>query len=391
MGDEFQEIGHCGGRFILRIQTGEDGMKQSFWQFVFTRPVPAEMVTYWVLLTAGLAVAPGRLGGDADPPPMGGCTLVMIASDSEGRFGHTCQACRGYWRSGALPNLCPYCRHQDGPQFFLSDAQRKYVRRYCELIVKLGEDNLDREFQIDFDEIADAVGREGEKPAFYVSETSQQNKFTCDACGEFNDVLGQFAYCSCCGTRNDLDAFRQRIAKLRQLVTVENSHIVVRDAISAFDTLVGQIGRELLRLVPLSRRRAERLRRGRFHDLEATLSVLMWFDIDLTADMAEGEKAFLRRMFLRRHVYEHNGGEVDQVYLEASGDDSVRLKQHIRERVEDLHRLLSGLNKMAQALVAGFHELFPPLSEPIDRHAEHLKRISRGQLPEPNMARDYLK
>jgi hypothetical protein len=39
-------------------------------------------------------------------------------------------------------------------------------------------------------------------------------------------------------------------------------------------------------------------------------------------------------MFMRRHVYEHNGGEVDQQYLDASGDTTVRLKQHIRETRE---------------------------------------------------------
>ena len=36
------------------------------------------------------------------------------------------------------------------------------------------------------------MGKQGEKPAFYVSEQSQQRKFTCVACEEFNDVLGRF-------------------------------------------------------------------------------------------------------------------------------------------------------------------------------------------------------
>ena len=40
---------------------------------------------------------------------------------------------------------------------------------------------------------------------------------------------------------------------------------------------------------------------------------------------------FAVRLFHRRHVYEHNGGEVDQKYLDDSGDTSVKLKQHIHE------------------------------------------------------------
>src|SRR3546814_14197770 len=60
---------------------------------------------------------------------------------------------------------------------------------------------------IDMDKVADAVGLEGEKHPFYVSEQSQQHKFNCKACGEFNDILGRYGYCSRCGTRNDLAFF----------------------------------------------------------------------------------------------------------------------------------------------------------------------------------------
>jgi len=38
---------------------------------------------------------------------------VFIGSDSRGLFGHQCPACKGYWRSKAVPALwkltCPYC------------------------------------------------------------------------------------------------------------------------------------------------------------------------------------------------------------------------------------------------------------------------------------------
>ena len=48
----------------------------------------------------------------------------------------------------------------------------------------------DGEVVIDMDAVADAVGQEGEKPSFYVSEESQQRKFICKACEEFNDIFG---------------------------------------------------------------------------------------------------------------------------------------------------------------------------------------------------------
>ncbi|OTP74276.1 hypothetical protein [Caballeronia sordidicola] len=42
----------------------------------------------------------------------------------------------------------------------------------------------------------------------------------------------------------------------------------------------------------------------------------------------------MARWFHRRHVYEHNGGEVDERYLKESGDTTVWLKQHIHETQE---------------------------------------------------------
>jgi hypothetical protein len=82
-------------------------------------------------------------------------------------------------------------------------------------------------------------------------------------------------------------------------------------------------------------------------------------------------------MFMRRHVYEHNGGEVDQQYLDKSGDTTVRLKQHIRETREDAHRLIGLVNKIATNLHNGFHQLLPPRDAPIKAFAEKKARIEQ--------------
>jgi hypothetical protein len=70
-------------------------------------------------------------------------------------------------------------------------------------------------------------------------------------------------------------------------------------------------------------------------------------------------------MFLRRHVYEHNGGQVDQDYLNESGDASVKLGQALRESPESIFRLMPLILKRAQNLHEGFHVLFPPVAKPI--------------------------
>lgn len=381
MTGEFQEVRHSGGTITINVVTDAEGRHTYQESSSFSGPGPVVMVGIYAL-AQGVPVASvnlgGGIGGRHDPPPFAGCYMVMIASDSHGQFGHNCNTCGGYWRSGPLPNLCPYCRFKDKPFRFLSLAQRRYVVHYCQTLGNALRSNQDGAITIDMDAVADAAGKEGDKPAFYVSEESQQHKFNCVACNEYNDVIGRYAYCSACGTRNDAATFKKDITELRDRITGANTGGIVRDAISAFDSLVGQIAKQLHDRVPLSNRRAERLKRGRFHDLEETTEVLKWFDIDLLAGMA-GEGEFLKRMFLRRHVYEHNGGEVDQVYLKESGDTRVRLKQHLSETVEDLHRLLGSLDRMARKLHDGFHELLPPIEAPIKAYEEELARQKKHQ------------
>ena len=237
---------------------------------------------------------------------------------------------------------------------------------------------------IDMDAVADAVGK-GEKPAFYVSEQAQQRKFTCGACDEFNDILGRFGYCSACGTRNDLAVYDgETVPTIRMRLNAGDApEDCVRDAVASFDSFIAQFAKQLAELVPLTTRRKNRLLTQRFHNLQEVRETFKnWFDMDVYVGMKEDECAFVSLMFHRRHVYEHNGGEVDQKYLDASGDTGVRLKQHIHETLQDAHRLLGSLSKMARNVHGAFHELFPPIPEPIkafeDKKARMAKYANQG-------------
>ena len=215
------------------------------------------------------------------------------------------------------------------------------------------------EVTIDMDEVADAAGNDAaDKPSFYISEESQQHKFTCRACDEFNDILGRFGYCSHCGTRNDLVEFEDgAVVEIRdRLNSGAPPQNCVREAVSAFDSFVAQHAKQLAEQVPMTDRRISRLTKSRFHGLDDTQKIFRdWFDIDICEGIKDAEISRIKLMFYRRHIYEHNGGEVDQKYLDESGDTTVRLKQVIRETQEGAHELLWALVKMARKLHAGFH------------------------------------
>lgn len=377
--EEFAEIAHTGGTVTFKIRTAEDGGRTFQVGYTHSRPVPMVLIGIYAL-PQGIPVDTIQMGGIGQawsPPPVPGCIPVMIGSDSTGHFGHHCPQCGGYWRSGAWANVCPYCGLRAARHEFLSEAQQRYVMHYCQVLDRaLG--GVDGDVKIDMDTVADSAGKDGERPAFYVSEQSQQRKFNCTACDEFNDILGRFGYCSACGTRNDLASFDGTTVpairdQLNSGATPENC---LRDGISAFDSVVAQFAKELVRFVPMSKRRAARLKDQRFHNPAELRNVMRdWFDIDMADGIKDSEWNFVVRMFHRRHVYEHNGGEVDQKYLDDSKDNSVKLKQHIRETRADIHSLLGSLLKMVRNLHVGFHELLPPVPQPIAAFEARMARI----------------
>ena len=324
----------------------------------------------------------GGIGTPWNPPPFEGCYPVFIQSDSQGKFGHNCPRCDGYWRSGPWPNFCPYCNLQTEGYQFLSRSQQLFVRHYCKVLLESMQTIDEGAVVIDMDEVADAVDKDSsERPVFYVAEESQQHKYKCLACDEFNDILGRFGYCSLCGTRNDLQVFETTtvIAVRDRLNSGAPPQDCVRDAVAAFDTLVAQYAKQLAEQIPISARRATRLTKYSFHELTDTRTILRdWFDIDLCADIRDAEVAHARLMFYRRHLYEHNGGEVDEKYLQKSGDTTVRLKQVIRETQEGAHALLGTLVKMARNLHTGFHDLIKVLPAPVNAFDEK-KRIAAAR------------
>jgi hypothetical protein len=362
---EFEEIAHCGGKVTFRVRD-EAGRRSIQFSFSHQSPTPASLFAVYAL-PQGVPVGDCELGGIGSPmsaPPMSGCFPVLIASDSQGMFGGQCFACNGYWRSRSPSRSCPYCAARAAKFQFLTDSHVRYVEQYMARLEEALASELPSDHVIDMDAVAAAAGKAGAKPQFYYAEESQQNKFKCAACRMDNDILGRFGYCAFCATRNDLGEFERDMEALRsRIVAGDPSSACVRDGVAAFDALFTQYSVQLQRRVPLSTARRNRMARLKFHRVTSASSEMrQTFDINILDNINAEDVAFADRLFLRRHVYEHNGGEVDQRYLDESADTSVRLKQVISETADSAHKLRNILLRMAGNLHQGFHEILPPLS-----------------------------
>lgn len=197
-GQEFREIGHCGGSVVLNLKTVEGQRKLSF-GYRHVDPTPISLFAVYALPQGAVisACAFTGIGGQSRLPTPDAWT-VFIASDSHGMFGRKCQKCDGYWRAASVTTYwkmtCPYCGFREESHHFTSDGQRKYVSEYCEYILDSLQHKPDGAHVINMNEIAQAAAKSHEKPKFYYAEESQQNKFKCSACNDYNDILGRYQY-----------------------------------------------------------------------------------------------------------------------------------------------------------------------------------------------------
>lgn len=376
--NELEEIAHTGGKVTFNIKIDAEGRISYNVGWTHSRPTPAVIFAVYAI-PQGVAVGDIKLGGIGtpwNPPPLPGCYPVFISSDSTGMFGHQCPSCSGYWRANHGGKICPYCAFSaDENYHFLTAAQQRYVVQYCEVLNSALDSGHAGEHIIDMDSVAEAAGKDCEKPAFYYAEERQQNLFTCEACGGVNDVLGTYAYCSSCGTRNDLQELKKRIQGIRDRINAGGPcESCVKEAVAAFDSFAGQYANQLLIRVPLTPARKARLEKAHFHNLGSASEMFKnIFDIDIFSGISNDDIAFATLMFHRRHVYEHKGGEADEKYIADSGDN-VRLKQALRETQESAHRTANLIMRLGANLHKGFQEIFPPLEEPIQRNMRSRRR-----------------
>ena len=367
---DFREIKHCGGCVSFYFE--RDAQNNFFYSFGYSSsaPNPVSLAGFWFHsngLPAGTFSLPG-MGAAADPAPHNDCVPILVASDSEGLFGHVCPSCSGYWRSGPFASYCPYCRSAFSPEQCLSVAQIRYSQHYIEAFLEhyqkaFSDLSVGEKVQIDLDMdvFADRIGNPDDRFSYF-SEESQQNRFQCGSCSTTVDIIGRFGYCSMCRRRNQLDYVNGEIASLRSSMNDNSAppETVLCKSVSMFDAFFRQYTGELVKHVPLSARRKGLFGSRSYHSFGSTCSDIKdAFDIDIGEGRSNSEVHLIEMLFERRHLHEHNAGVVDQRYLDKTKDQSVRLQQQLREDRGQVHALLSLLSQIFVKGDEEFHELLP--------------------------------
>ncbi len=237
----------------------------------------------------------------------------------------------------------------------------------------------ERELVIDMDAIA-RQDSEQPRPDFYYAAETQQTRYKCEKCDEFNDIRGRYGYCVACGWRNNSPFLKSSFAGLRSQINKGRISAAdcVRTAVSEFDACCRDYVKQLSMRIPMKTARKKELGRLVFHDIDTAAigSVKSLLDMDILRGLGY-EGNFIKMMMHRRHVIEHNAGVADRRYVELSGDPNAREGVLLRESQENVHRFISNLTKMIENLDRDFHEIFQPTAWPIKFREQQQDRMKR--------------
>lgn len=324
------------------------------------------------LLQIGVSLDGARLeywpmhGVNMNPKPEAPMVPVMLVSDREQCFGRTCPNCKAYFRTRHIAEflVCPYCSTRAPLIRFTTENQLRFIDEVRQKWVDGFEgDDLD---EIDLDAITKELP--DNRPHWSYSEELQQHRFTCGKCDNRFDILGEYGCCPVCGQHNSLQVVMSYLNAAEAQFESANASITDRQdreiewekmtkCISDFEAMARDIQKQLARL-PLTPARRKEVEQISFQQILRADELLRgFFGIELLESVSETDRNFVNKMFNRRHILTHNGGRVDQEYLDRTSDSGVRLNQKIVVRSREVARLIPLLKIAAANLFQGYESI----------------------------------
>jgi hypothetical protein len=310
-----------------------------------------------------LAVVPFTGIGAPLPPYPKPSLLAWIMSDELGMWGRICPFCRMYFRTNHIidATICPYCGSLSDSLHFITEAQGRYAAAFCSAYLEASQKKSS--ITIDLEIVTDG------KPEWNYAEERQQFHFKCANCNTDADILGEYGWCPKCGKTNAREIISAKLKQLEDAFDKLDKNI--RDktergelweemnskCFSHFEAL-GRHLQTILAKLPATPSRKKEVEGLSFQRLiEAAESLKQWYGIDVLKNVSPDDQGFLNRMLHRRHIIEHNGGKVDEKYLNQSGDKNARLNERIRIGSNRIRHLLPIIGVISTNLLDGFESL----------------------------------
>lgn len=266
---------------------------------------------------------------------------IAIPTDADGFVGRACDApdCRQYFKI-YVPDHgdylhCPYCGVRFSRNSLFTSPQLKYAKEAAIEEARIyAIDEIQKMFNKAFRGSKNITYKPGRPPRkrtvrpHYV-ERDVDTEFECAECSIRFQVYGIFGYCPGCSCEN-LQIYDANWANIkRKLDTAPDKDRQLRhaygDLVSTFEVFCN--------------RKAKRVSQenGSFQVLfDARKYFKTHAGVDMLANITGDDLLALRRVFQKRHVCIHAGGEITDRYVKMIPEDSKLLGTQVVLTVEEL-------------------------------------------------------
>jgi len=299
---------------------------------------------------------------------------ITLPTDDKGMMGRECPECKEYFKvkpGTGLLNIetctCPYCEHTDDSGEFITEAQMEYAQSIAVREV-LGPSlaQLERSFkQLERSTrhslFSIKVSTSGfNLPVKYYTEEDLETVVECDSCGLVFSIYGVFGVCPDCSRpitmsmfKKALEVARKRLGVLNRIPTEESELReallidTVSGAVATFDSLGKRLREEFPTIFP-------QRPRNLFQNLDALFSTLEEnTSIELSSLVGHERYSRLCYMFQVRHIWIHNFGEADEIFVKKTACDPALLGTRIIPSENEVREFLGTVEDLSTKLREG--------------------------------------
>lgn len=311
---------------------------------------------------------------------------VTIQSDEKGYFDRECpnEDCMYTFKilmkdwEGKVSDdevHCPLCGHIDTSEKWWTQNQLDQMQ---EIVADWAYDYISGELDKSFKALERSTRnnkffkikyRPARRVSFQNNPIGQseewETEICCEKCGTHYSVIGAAYFCPCCGFNsavnsyaNSMESIRKMLDSLQEMKTmIEEKYNKDTAETMRRSMLESSIGEMVSAFQKFACCKYEELSGsvGRVNDFQ----IVEKGDALLTAAsgksysnwLTQDELDFMKLMFQRRHLLEHNNGMVDQKYLDKSGDTTYAMGQRLIVKEADAYRLHDVLTKLGKGIL----------------------------------------
>lgn len=260
---------------------------------------------------------------------------ILIPTD-EGFWGRECQSCGKYFKIDADDQketlYCPYCGTNRNNDEFKTKRQEETIGEITNQIgLRIVEDRVDKMFK-NFARTSKSITykpgkRTRVKQITQHLEKEVDTEIECSNCDTKFQVYGIFGFCPGCGEDSVMIYETNLQIILNEITNSYNPNRALRHAYKDLVITFALYCKRVSRIYQLGE--------ANFQNLLNTKKLFKKYDLDIYDGISHSETIVIKRIFEKRHAYEHGPGKITEGFIKNIPEDAKLLGKIAKLSIEE--------------------------------------------------------